>query len=136
MISLTNKLKIFSEFSIFNGGWIWFAPSVGSGEKMQGLYSHFENALKIFSVDCYHIVVTPSDLRGSKTVRDMILTQQEGVEISHESLRCRSALDGKRKRSTSVILIFFPSLIPKFHVMAFVTSATNSEVSQAQPYYF
>lgn len=31
---------------------------------------------------------------------------------------------------------FPPSLIPKFHAMTFVTSASNSEISRAQPYYF
>ena len=46
-------------------------------------------------------------------------------------------LSGKRKKFISVIFIFFPpSLIPKLHVMTTVTSATNAEGSQAQPYYF
>lgn len=59
------------------------------------------------------------------------------MEIITESVWCQSALTDKRKKSTAVILIFFfPSLIPKLHVMTFVTSATNSEVSQAQLYYF
>lgn len=59
------------------------------------------------------------------------------MEIIIKSVQCQSALAGKRKRSTSVILLFFfSSLIPKLDVMTFVTSATNTEVSQAQPYYF
>lgn len=109
-------------------------PQLG-GKRKGLLYFHFVNCLKSLSAECCHTAVSPSDLPAHRLLVARS-AQEGGAEITAEAAQCRSALPGKRKRSTAVILIFSPSMIPKLHVMTFVTSATNTAVSQAQPYHF